>query len=95
MMNKLLGLVLIPALIIGCKSPEEKADSIEIEKCIIKLKSVLKDTDSLKIISKPTIIQVKDWPLTTEYRAVAIKYNAKNGFGGYIGEDMWYCQIKD
>jgi hypothetical protein len=94
-MKKLIGLVLIPSLIVGCQSPQDKADSIEIDKCIITLKSVLKDPDSLKILSKPTLINVKDKLLKTEHRAVAIKYNAKNGFGGYIGEDMWYCPIKN
>jgi len=93
-MKMLIGLVITSMLLVGCQSEQEKVDSIEIEKCIIKLKSILKDPDSLRIVSKPLIINVKDKLLKTEYRAVAIKYNAKNGFGGYIGEDMWYCPIK-
>jgi len=92
-MKKLIGLVIISVLLVGCQSPEEKADSVEIDKCIVKLKGVLKDPNSLKITSKPLIINVNDKLLKKEHRAVAIKYNAKNGFGGYIGEDMWYCPL--
>lgn len=88
---KLLIVALIVLNLSACQSEEEKHDSIMIDQCIMKLKSIAKDHNSIKFTEKPSVIIVGK-KSGNEYKAVMIRYNAKNSFGAYVGEDVFYCK---
>jgi hypothetical protein len=84
-MNKLISIV-AAVLIAGCQSQEEKKQSVIVEKCETQLKSTLKDPDSVKFVSK-------DFYILSALPVVTIIYNAKNSYGGYVGNDMFVCNF--
>jgi len=94
MMNKLLGLVVASVLMMGCQSQEEKekiADNERksdlIKSCISRLKVVLKDPDSMKVTVTPQILVIDG------KEQAFFMYNAKNSYGGYAGNDTFYCKF--
>jgi hypothetical protein len=93
-MKKLIGLALIPALMIGCQSKDESNQSIvtdrkssRIETCINQLKFKLKDPDSMKITVDPDVFVIDG------KETVFFLYNAKNSYGGYVGDKNFYCKF--
>lgn len=82
-------------LIAGCQSQEEldkialkKKQSVLIEQCISKLQINLKDPDSMKITVSPNVFTNKEGIET-----VGFLYNAKNSYGGYAGDEFFFCEF--
>lgn len=93
-MNKLIAIVVTTVLIIGCQSQEEKDNSIVINKCISELKSELKDPDSMKLTSEPSVY-ISHVPAYNNKKMVSLHYNVKNSYGGYVGNETFYCSFND
>jgi len=93
-MKALIGLVISIVLLVGCQSQEEKEkiasnkrNAVLIESCINRLKIYLKDPDSMKITVTPSVLTVNG------KEQAFFMYNAKNSYGGYTGDDTFYCEF--
>ena len=82
MKRLLLPIIATAALAAGCTYTESAA-----ERCSSKLKDKLKDPESLQVMS---FEQTHNDERKAVYR---LDYNAKNGFGGYVGRQSFICRI--
>lgn len=83
MKKNVIGLTAI-ILLAAC---QQNKNDILVDQCTGYLKHNLKDPDSLRITEVSTIV------ISENTTFVLIKYNAKNGFGGYSGIDNIYCEF--
>lgn len=90
-MNKLISIALAATLSLSAYSGELIKDETVaqpfIDACLNKIKSNLKDEDSMKV-KDISVLRIENGIVS-----VVLSANAKNGFGGYTGYKLYACKL--
>lgn len=85
--------LLLTALLVTSASAQRLATDAEVARgltaCAVAIKARLKDPGSAQIAT-PLTGMLKDRQLFLN-----VKVNAKNSYGGYVGEEAWGCWLEE